>query len=164
MKNITIFERSLQKTHAWLNDIAAQANLADDHMSLAVLRATLHQLRDNLPIEVIAHLSAQLPLIIRGIYFENWDPRTCPVKDRKLDVFFQAISKQLAIYPTINVEKAVMAVFHTLTTHCSAGEIKKIRSILPAPIEVFWKKTLKTETEAESPGFFEINFIKGGEI
>jgi uncharacterized protein (DUF2267 family) len=32
----------------------------------------LHALRDRLPPEIAVHLSAQLPMLVRGIYYEGW--------------------------------------------------------------------------------------------
>ncbi|AKB78938.1 hypothetical protein MSHOH_2455 [Methanosarcina horonobensis HB-1 = JCM 15518] len=39
------------------------------------LRATLHTLRDRLTIEEIVQLAAQLPLPIKGMYYDGWIPR-----------------------------------------------------------------------------------------
>ncbi|MFH9728397.1 DUF2267 domain-containing protein [Streptomyces sp. NPDC017254] len=40
----------------------------------------LHTLRDRLTVDVAAHFAAQLPDLLRGAYYDGWDPSTVPVK------------------------------------------------------------------------------------
>lgn len=141
----TLFAQSLQKTHGWLKEISSQAGWEerlgweDQNRALVLLRAVLHQLRDNLPVENLANLSAQMPLILRGILFENWVPSQCPIKDRKLDIFLEGVEEQLSAYPDIDVERGVEVVFQTLAKHLSAGEVEKIGKVLPKSLQKFWK-------------------------
>ena len=108
MSSFSLLERNFQLTHEWLNEICEHLAWKEEpeakNHALAILRIVLQQLRDNLPVEA---LSAQLPLLIRGLYFENWNP-------------------------------AVKAVFQMLTNRISAGEIEKLKHILPRPIRELW--------------------------
>lgn len=143
MPHTDIFAKTTQKTHEWLKEIAEHASLPDQHRALAVLRTTLHRLRDNLPLDVVAHVSAQLPLMIRGMLYENWHPSCCPVKDRKAELFLNAIEDQLYDYfPDVNVEKGVRAVFATLSNRLSEGEVTKLRDCLPLGIASLWELPL----------------------
>ncbi len=138
MAQTDIFSKNTQKVHEWLKDINQNADWDDQNKSMAVLRATLHELRDNLLIDHIAHLSAQLPLIIRGMFFENWQPNDCPVKDRKAQIFLDAVEDQLYPYTDINIEKGVKAVLKTLSKHLSPGETAKIKNALSKEIQQLW--------------------------
>jgi uncharacterized protein (DUF2267 family) len=64
-----------------------QLHLEDRHHAYVALRAVLHALRDRLPPEVAVHLGAQLPILVRGIYYEGWHMAGKPVKDRSVQEF-----------------------------------------------------------------------------
>jgi uncharacterized protein (DUF2267 family) len=82
MRQVNIFTKNTQKANVWLKQIGKHAGCIDSKKSLSVLRATLHHLRDNIPIENVLHLSAQLPLVIRGLLFENWHLSEFPMKEK----------------------------------------------------------------------------------
>jgi uncharacterized protein (DUF2267 family) len=132
-----IFAKHIQKTHEWLNQIGELAGWKDHHKSLAALRATLHRLRGNLPVEVVLHLGAQLPLIIRGILFESWHLSECSTKDRKVDSFLEGIEDEL-YRVDFDAETGAYAVLRVLSYHISPGEVEKIRKVLPHEIGILW--------------------------
>jgi len=65
---------AVQLTQQWLKELRDNGDLDDEAAALSALRAVLHQLRDRLTPEEAVDLAAQLPLIVRGIYFEAWRP------------------------------------------------------------------------------------------
>src|SRR5215207_818759 len=71
---LDILDRSVEKANIWINDVAAELGTTARHEAYRALRAFLHALRDRLPIAEAVQLSAQFPLLIRGIYFEGWQP------------------------------------------------------------------------------------------
>ena len=70
----SIIEHSVEKTHIWLKEIAEELGDEDRQYAYRALRAVLHTLRDRLTVDVAAKLAAQLPTLIRGVYYEDWDP------------------------------------------------------------------------------------------
>ncbi|MFI5334917.1 MAG: DUF2267 domain-containing protein [Chlamydiales bacterium] len=73
-----IFDKTLQKTERWLNEIAELMGWRDKQKSYETLRAVLHALRDRLTVESAAKFAAQIPMLVRGIYYEGWVPQETP--------------------------------------------------------------------------------------
>ena len=72
--HLDVIDRSVEKTHIWLNDLAEELASEDGHHAYRVLRAFLHALRDHLSVNEAAALAAQLPIFVRGVFYEGWDP------------------------------------------------------------------------------------------
>jgi len=69
---MTVFD--LAKSEIWINDMCERLDLEDEERACLALRAGLHALRDRLTVEEAAHLAAQLPIAVRGLFFEGWHP------------------------------------------------------------------------------------------
>ena len=69
---LEVFDRTIHKTNIWLKDLMEILGCTDRQEAYTSLRATLHALRDRLTIEETAQVAAQLPMLIRGFYFEGW--------------------------------------------------------------------------------------------
>ena len=98
----------------------------------------LHALRDRLTVDEAADLGAQLPLLIRGLYYEGWDPSSTPVKERHREVFLHHITAAFQGDAGIFPEGIAWAVFKVLERHVSSGEIKDILHVLPREIRSLW--------------------------
>ena len=138
-KTIASFESATADAYQWLNEIAGILGDEDRHFALQLLRGVLHALRDRLTIDQSAHLSAQLPLLIRGIYFENWNPMPLPSRDRTVEDFIDHIRPALTGYHGTDLIEDVSAVFAVLKEHVSWGEGDKIATLLPHAISTLWK-------------------------
>jgi uncharacterized protein (DUF2267 family) len=137
-KTLSVLESSLADAYTWVNEIDDELGYDDKHFALQALRGGLHALRDRLTIDLSAHLSAQLPLLIRGIYFENWNPEPLPSRDRSLDGFLERMTSALRGYDDLNSRAVVGAVFRVLERHISLGEDLKIANVLPHEIAAIW--------------------------
>jgi uncharacterized protein (DUF2267 family) len=141
--NIEVFDTTVQKTNEWLRDISRELGDENRRHAYLALRGTLHAIRDFLPIEESAHFSAQLPLLVRGIYFEGWNPSKTPEEDRSLESFLSRTEHALerALWNEdhcIDTEHAVRAVLRILSDRISTGEIDQVRHVLPEQIREFW--------------------------
>ena len=134
---IPALEPAIQKTNLWLSELAEELG-RDYHFAYQGLRATLHALRDRLTIEETSDLASQLPMVIRGIYYEGWNPSHTPTSERDLDSFLQRIADEMGGIPTGDPEVAARAVFKLLAAHCTEGQIDHVRGSLPKELRTLW--------------------------
>ena len=148
LTGLEVFDETVHKTNAWLKEIM-QAVGPDRHRAYQALRAVLHCLRDRLTVEEVAQLGAQLPMLVRGIYYEAWDPTGKPEKIRSREEFLAQISAHLAHVRPINSEVAVRAVFQVLETHVTPGEIEDVIQALPHDIGTLWPRPTLADRASE---------------
>jgi uncharacterized protein (DUF2267 family) len=135
-----VFEKTVQKTELWLNELMEKMGWSDRHMAYDGLRAVLHVLRDRLTVEAVAKFGAQLPMLVRGFYYEGWVPSATPIKFHRQEDFINLTRDYLrrTNVKEENIEMLVYSVFDILRNHMESGEIEKIKAILPAPLAAFW--------------------------
>jgi uncharacterized protein (DUF2267 family) len=132
MTKVTVFDSTLQKTHEWLNDIAAGLGFDNDKAAFAALRAVLHALRDRLPPENAAALAAQLPMLVRGLYYEGWEPPKTPERLRHEQEFLDRVAAELKGHTELrDVRRVTRIVLGVVCAHVSPGEPEKIIGALP---------------------------------
>ncbi|BCX82858.1 hypothetical protein MIT9_P2449 [Methylomarinovum caldicuralii] len=124
-------DRTVQKTFEWLKEIEQDLGSDDRYRAYHALRSVLHHLRDRLTVNEAADLAAELPLLIRGIFYEGWNPAKVPVKIRHRDEFLGLIARDFPEEPEENAEKIARAVFNVLRRHVAAGEIEDVLNALP---------------------------------
>ena len=134
---LEVFDRTIHKTNIWLKELMGMLDCEERHEAYLALRATLHALRDRLTIEETAQFAAQLPMLIRGFYYEGWDPTGKPLKERHRDEFLKRIKEELRAYE-IDAEETVRAVFLVLANRISKGEIEDVEHVLPKEIRDLW--------------------------
>ncbi len=137
MKIPSPVSQGVQTIQQWLKELAEKGELADDAAAYHVLRAVLHQLRDRLTVEEAVDLAAQMPLIVRGLFYEGWQPHKVPRKVRSKEQFLDELSKDILPY-TYPVDWAVRSVFSLLWQHCSTGEIADVIGQLPDDLKELW--------------------------
>jgi uncharacterized protein (DUF2267 family) len=135
MPEPSIIERSVEKAHIWLDEVAGQLGTDDHRQAYRVLRAYLHALRDRLTVDEAAQLAAQLPDLIRGIYYEGWNPSATPVKYRSFADFLDRLAADAALDSETAASYAASAAAEVLRRHVSAGEIEDIRAQLPEDLQ-----------------------------
>jgi len=131
-------ERAVHTTNIWLKELMEELGWEDREQAYHALGAVLHALRDRLTVVEAADLGAQLPMLIRGLYYEGWTPTGKPVKERKREDFLAHISTALRGRAAIFPEAVAWAVFKLLQAHVSAGEIQDVKHVLPAQIRSLW--------------------------
>lgn len=137
---LDVFDRTVHKTNSWLNDlIEVLGGGATKHQAYSAMRATLHALRDRLTIEEVAQFAAQLPMLVRGFYYEGWDPTGKPVKERHLEGFLVTIALEIGKDDPTDPEIIARGVFAVIARRVAQGEIEDVKHVLPADIRNLWR-------------------------
>jgi uncharacterized protein (DUF2267 family) len=110
----------------------------DRRHAYITLRGVLHALRDRLTPEEAADLGAQLPMLVRGFYFEGWNPAHTPQKFKHKDEFLERVTREARFLEGEELEKAAGAVFKVLEDNISGGEIQQVKMQLPAEVRELW--------------------------
>ncbi|WP_349257240.1 DUF2267 domain-containing protein [Vitreimonas sp.] len=131
-----VFDKTLQTTHIWLNEIM-DALGPDRQHAWKVLSVVLHKLRDRLPVDVAAHLGAQLPLLVRGVFYDQFTPARQPT-DCDREEFIAEVDEWLADARPTDPREAVIAVLQTLSRHIPVGEIENVQDALPRDLRDLW--------------------------
>lgn len=131
-------DHTVQLTHIWINELDARLGWEDKHRSYRLLRTVLQTMRDWLMVDEAAGLGAQLPELLRGVYYEHWRPAMTPVKKRSKADFIARIDNAFKADPIVSTPDAVAAVFALLSDKITAGEIEQVRHALPADIRALW--------------------------
>jgi len=133
-ERIAAFDRTLQKTNEWIDELDAELGWGDRQRAYIALKAVLHSLRDRLPTEEAADFAAQLPMLVRGFFFEGWKPVAPADRARHLDEFLAPIAKALMWESTALAEAVARAVFDLLRRHVTAGEMEDVLGALPTEL------------------------------
>ena len=96
----------------------------------------LHALRDRLTVDMAANLAPQLPTLIRGIYYEDWNPSSTPVGIHDVQAFLDYVAAEGHLAGETEASVAVSAVSKVLRAHVSAGEIDNVMAVLPDSLRV----------------------------
>lgn len=138
LTDVSALESTLQTTNIWFNDLNDRLGWHDHRRAYHGLRAVLHALRDRLTVNEAVALGAQLPMLIRGMYYEGWRPSAVPVKDRSRDAFLAHIAPAFRDDPIAEPERVTRAVFQVVAKHVTKGETESIRRILPEELRELW--------------------------
>lgn len=135
---VPLIEQSAQKTRLWLGDLAGELGRPEDlDYALRVLRGFLHTLRDRLPVAEAAHLAAQLPEFLRGVFYEGWRPSRTPRDYRDLDTFLAVLARDGRLGGETEAAYAAEAVVRVMRGHLGAGELAKTATVLPTGVARF---------------------------
>lgn len=129
------FSTTVDKTNRILKDIESGHGWPPErrNQSYGALRAVLHALRDRLSVEEGAQFAAQLPMLVRGIYYEGWDPNRVSTRMTTAE-FLQRVRRDYPFELEDSAEQLVRSVAHSLRHHVSEGEWSDIRATLPSEL------------------------------
>jgi len=148
---LEVFDRTLQTTNIWLDEVM-EAVGPDRKVAWHVLGAVLRTLRDRLPPTLAAHLGEQLPLLVRGAYYEHFAPGHAPLPLDTADAFLAHVEAECSGARPLNLPRAVRIVLAVLDEHTSPGLTDKLRQALPRHVRALWPEIEEAVAVAASAG------------
>jgi uncharacterized protein (DUF2267 family) len=136
---VSSLDTSISKTNTWLAEIAGEFGTEDRRLAYRVLRAWLHALRDRLPIPIAANFAAQLPELLRGVFYDGWSPRRVPVKFGPSE-YVVRFARDAGIHDA-DVPRAASVVTRAVRNHVSAGALDEALAALPPGIRQITEPT-----------------------
>jgi uncharacterized protein (DUF2267 family) len=138
-QGLETIESSTQKAYEWIARLAEGGHL-EKRDAYKALRAVLQTLRDRLPLDDAVHFGAQLPLLIRGLYYEGWEPSKVPVKMSR-EEFLAAISDKIVTDKVIDPVRITGCVLEVISGHVAPGETEKLRHCFPKALQTLWPQS-----------------------
>jgi uncharacterized protein (DUF2267 family) len=128
-------DEAVHKVNTWLLELMKEMNWDSRERALSAYRATLHTLRDLLPYHDVVHLGAQLPLILKGIYYDSWVPKDRPTFEVNTPAeFYELVRRELGSanlkFDSEAIKRFTHSIFKTMINHMGEGEMRKVKSIL----------------------------------
>ncbi|MBX6751810.1 MAG: DUF2267 domain-containing protein [Micromonosporaceae bacterium] len=124
------YAHAVHRASVWVADVAAALGTQDRHYARRVLRAWLHTLRDRLTIDAAAKFGQQLPELLRGTYYDGWEPSRVPMRYNAAE-YVQRFAAE-AMVPPSEVPAIAATVTHVITDHMSPGQVAEALAELPA--------------------------------
>ncbi|MGC5020045.1 DUF2267 domain-containing protein [Micromonospora sp. DT47] len=130
------FESSLERTNLILKDIEQAYGWPKEqrNQSYCALRTVLHLLRDRMPVQESVEFAAQLPVLVRGIYFDGWKPMDVPVKLNR-DDFLLEVRQHFPYDVEGGTERVVQVVLDALSRHVTQGQWDDVKDNMPRDMQ-----------------------------
>lgn len=139
---LEVFDRTLQATNRWVRLMMLELETDDRRLAFNALRGALHAVRDRIGPDKAIHLGAQMPMLLRGAYYEGWHPSAAPARDRRRDDFLDHVADEVPCTGEICPGEAARAGFAVMAQCLDPGETAKLRHILPQDTIDLWPKEL----------------------
>lgn len=139
-QGLEVLESTMQKTHEWIARMAELAHM-EKNEAYKCLRAVLQTLRDRLPLEEAVHFGAQLPIVLRGVYYDGWQPAKVPIKYNRPE-FLHAISEKIYIEGAVDPERITHETLLTISGFVPAESMLKIKHLMPHDIQTLWPELI----------------------
>ena len=137
---LSTFDRTLHESNAWLNSLMGHLHSDDRHFAYITLRATFHALRDRVGPENASHFAAQLPMLLRGLYYEGWHIAGTPTREATKQQFLDHVREELPKPIQRDAERAARAVFEVVWERMDAGAVAKTIQVLPEDLKDLWPR------------------------
>lgn len=75
-------------------------------------------------------LGSQLPMLVRGFYYEGWKPSKTP-QEMSTEEFFDQVQSQFQYTTEYSIKELIQGTMKALSKYVSQGELEDIKASLP---------------------------------
>jgi uncharacterized protein (DUF2267 family) len=79
-------------------------------------------------------------MLVRGIYYEGWDPTQNPSRERTAEEFAAALLDYFPQDIAVDYERVMSGCLRVMTKHVDPGITRHIRGAMPRSIAELWPK------------------------
>lgn len=133
---VDVLDTTVQKTINLLEDVCAEFSWPDEErrfQAYKALRSVLHAVRDRLPVTESANFAAQLPMLVRGFYYEGWKPERVPLKFHR-EEFLDEVQKSFQLSVVGGAPALVEGTLRALSRHIEPAVVEKLKRDFPADL------------------------------
>jgi uncharacterized protein (DUF2267 family) len=117
MTGIQALDTAVETAEEWISALMARLGWQDRQKVYLAFLAALHALRDSLPRDEAGYLGVQLPVLLRGLYFEGWHPASHIPRAKTRSGLLERIQEGVHRDPGIDAEQR-MPSFHFSPSAC----------------------------------------------
>lgn len=134
---LEVFDKTLHITNIWLGEIMDDVG-KERQVAWHALGTVLRAVRDRVTTGLAVHLGAQLPMLVRGLYYDQWNPAQEPTKWRSRDEFLDLVAAGFRGMEPLDPALAAQAVFRVLTHYLDPGQVENVRNAMPEDVRALW--------------------------
>lgn len=136
---LAVFDTTVQDANLWLKEMERGLRNCSRQEAYAALRALLHAVRGCLPAHAAVNFAAQLPMLLRGVYYEGWTLPERPLRIRSIEDFVDAVAAPLPVASALDVFCVIREGLAAISMFTGEGETEKLRAQLPAVVSEYWR-------------------------
>jgi uncharacterized protein (DUF2267 family) len=137
-REVHAFETTMRTSMGWIRDYGEALGQTHAGLCYRCLRAGLHAIRDRLPVVECAAFAAQLPLLVRGMWYDGWRPAHVPSRVHSAEEVLAGVERELDGGMRAAPGAVLQATFAVLEKHVDGGEVRKLRTLLPEAMRALW--------------------------
>ena len=137
MPAIEELSTAVNTAEEWIDDLTQRLGWRDRRKVYLALLAALHALRDAVGRDEAVYIGAQLPPLLRGLYYEGFHPGGRPAAAGRT-AFLERIHDGVHRDPGVDPEQVARAVFALLAARLPAAELEDAKAATPHALHNLW--------------------------
>lgn len=135
MTGLDVFDRAVHRASEWLVDLASELGKDGDRpYAYRVLRSYLHLVRDRVTPEQAVDFASQLPLLLRGVFYDGWHPAGTPQNCRDAAIFVARLTEAAQLAGPTEASIVAETTTRVLRRRMSASQVDELLDALPEAI------------------------------